>query len=70
LQNTTKRPENIKRIEKALNRPFMTDNIVHMFLDLAGIETKQYDASKSVINDAYVPRERLINGIRYEDLKD
>lgn len=66
----TKRLDNIKRIEHALNRPFMTDNLVHVLLDLAGIETKQYDASKSVINEDYIPRERLISGIRYEDLRE
>ena len=66
----TKRLDNIKRVENALNKPFMTDNLVHVLLDLAGIETKQYDPSKSVINEAYVPRERLINRIRYEDLRE
>ena len=65
----TKRLANIKRIKNALDKPFMTDNFIHMLLDLAGIQTKQYDASKSVINDVYIPRERVINGIRYEDLR-
>ena len=64
-----KRLENVERIKASLNKPFMTDNLVHVMLDLANIETKQYDASKSVVNNNYILKDRFINGIRYEDLK-
>ena len=48
----------------------MTDKLVQVILDLAKIETKQYDATKSVINKAYIPRERVVvNGIKYEELR-
>lgn len=65
-----KRPENVKRIQKALNRPYMTDNLVHTIIDLAGITTKQFDATKSVVNEAFVIRDRIVaDGKKYEDLR-
>ena len=61
---------NITRIKNSLDKPFMTDNLVHVLLDLAGIETKQYDATKSVINEKYIPRERVVvDGLKYESLR-
>ena len=66
-----KRPNNIERIKGSLNKPFMTDSLVHVLLDLAGIETKQYDATKSVINEKYIPRERVVvDGLKYESLRE
>ena len=47
----------------------MTDNLVHVLLDLAGITTRQYNPQKSLINSSYIPAERVINGIKYEDLR-
>ena len=64
-----KRPDNISRIQNSLNEPFMTDNLAHLLLDLANIETTQYDSSKSVINKNYISRPRIINGLKYEDLR-
>ena len=65
-----KRLENVERIKASLNKPFMTDNLVHVMLDLSGIETKQYDPTKSIINQSFKPRDRIvINGMKYEDLR-
>lgn len=48
----------------------MTDLLAHTLADLAGIETKQFDATKSIVNDAFVPRDRIIfNNKKYEDLR-
>ena len=64
-----KRPDNVQRIKNAVNKPFMTDNLAQVMLDLANIETKQYDSTKSVVNPSYIIKDRVINGIKYEDLK-
>ncbi len=65
-----KRSNNIERIKGSLNKPFMTDNLVHVLLDLAGIETKQYDATKSVVNEKFIPRDRIVvDGLKYEMLR-
>ena len=48
----------------------MTDNLVHTIIDLAGITTKQFDATKSVVNEAFVIRDRIVaDGKKYEDLR-
>ena len=65
-----KRPENVERIKRALNRPFMTDNLSHAIIDMAGITTKQFEATKSVVNDAFTERPRIVtNGKKYEELR-
>ncbi len=65
-----KRQQNIDRIKSALNKPFMTDNLVHVLLDIVGIKTKQYNPTKSAINKDYIPTERIVvNGIKYEELR-
>lgn len=64
-----KHPKTVAAVKNAINRPYMTDNLVHTLLDLAKIQTKQYDTTKSVINDKFVEIPRIVNGIRYEDLR-
>lgn len=64
------RPYKVKAIERSLHKPFMTDNLVHVLLDLADIETRQYDATKSLINPSYIIRDRIVvNGLKYEELR-
>ncbi len=63
-------PSIVENIKSSLDKPFMTDNLVHVILDLAKIQTKQYDATKSVINPAFVARDRIVtNGLKYEELR-
>jgi len=53
-----------KQVENAKNKPFMTDDISHMFLYLAGIKCKYYNDSKNVLSDSFdVNRKRLVEGI-------
>ncbi|WP_425883668.1 phosphoethanolamine transferase [Parabacteroides sp. ASD2025] len=55
------------RIVKSLDRPYMTDDIIHTILDLTGIHTFYYDSTKSVVNDCYdETRTRLVNGVDYD----
>ena len=54
-------PDIIKLIETSVNRPFMTDDLPHLMLDLAGIECEWFEPSRSLINDQYnVNRKRLL----------
>lgn len=63
-------PTIVENIKSSLDKPFMTDNLVHVILDLAKIQTKQYDATKSVINPGFVARDRIVtNGLKYEELR-
>ena len=45
----------------------MTDDIIHVVLDLLSIKTTDYDSSKSVINDDFdVNRPRIFAGCIYD----
>ena len=46
-------PDLEQRIAVSTNRPFMTDDIIHVLLDLMNIETKEYDPAKSVIHEKF-----------------
>lgn len=57
------------RIKRSVDRPFMTDDMIHVILDLTSIETVEYDATKSVINDNFDDkRERVYNGKIYNKI--
>lgn len=56
-------PEKVKQIDEAVNRPYMTDDLPHTILDLAGIKSMSYDSTKSVVNSGFNSiRTRLVNG--------
>lgn len=61
-----KYPKIVKKIEKSVNNPYMTDDLVHTILDIAEIETKEYDKTRSVINDNFnSKRKRIYSGKEY-----
>lgn len=54
-------PDIIKRINDSVDRPFMTDDLPHLMLDLAGIKCDWFEPSRSLINGQYnVNRKRLL----------
>ncbi len=54
-------PEMVEKIRKAAKRPFETDDIPHLMLELAGIKCKYFVPSRSIINDKFnANRTRLI----------
>lgn len=60
-------PEKWQALQAAVNRPYMTDDFIHTLLDLLDIRTPEYDAKKSVINPAFVPRpHRMVQGHDYD----
>lgn len=63
-----KHPDIIARIAESVNRPFMTDDLPHLMLDLAGISTSWYNPTKSIINSNYnSKRKRLVGYVsRYD----
>lgn len=65
-------PQIAKRIQKAQNRPFMSDNFMHAFFDLLGIECVDLDYRASIFSPRYNEnRARIIYGIDYDkELKD
>lgn len=60
-------PEVVAQVERALDRPYMIDDLPHMMLDIAGIECEWFDPTRSVINDRFnQSRKRLLLDL-YQD---
>lgn len=56
-------PETVSRIKESVHRPFMTDDLSHLLFDIANIETKWYEPTRSLINRKYNDkRKRIITG--------
>ena len=65
----------VRRIKESLSQPFMTDDLPHLLMDIANIETKWYNPTRSPINGKYNNRRiRKINvtkqakGIDYDSI--
>ncbi len=55
------------QIASSINRPYMTDDMIHTVLDIAGIETPEYDPAKSIINPKFdSSRKRIYLGMQYD----
>ena len=55
-------------IKQATNRPYMSDDLIHTLCDIAGIYPKEYEPSRSVINDKFdFGRKRMFHGVDYDD---
>ena len=64
-------PEIVSRIKESVHRPFMTDDLPHLLFDIAGIETKWYEPTRSLINSRYNDkRKRIIKGISLKGCMD
>lgn len=62
-----KYPEKIERIRAALDRPYMTDDVMHTLLDLIDVKTAEFDPKKSVVNDEFdASRKRIFNEKDYD----
>ena len=60
-------PEKWQQICVAVQRSYMTDDMIHTLLDLFDIRTPEYDASKSLVNAAFkVHRTRIVQGVDYD----
>ncbi len=62
-----KYPKIVEKIEKSVNKPYMTDDLIHTILDIAEIETKEYDKTRSIINNNFnSKRKRIYSGKEYD----
>ena len=61
-------PELQARLAGAVDRPYMTDDMIHTLLDLMQISTPEYNPAKSILNPAFdASRKRLLKGgVAYE----
>ncbi|MBQ3448160.1 MAG: phosphoethanolamine transferase, partial [Synergistaceae bacterium] len=60
-------PELEARIASSVDRPYMTDDMIHTLLDIMSIETPEYDPAKSIINPKFdSSRPRIYSGMLYD----
>ncbi len=60
-------PEKWAAIRSAVDRPYMTDDMIHTILDLADIRTREFDPAKSLVNPAFdAARVRMVQGKDYD----
>ena len=66
-----RRPEKWQAICGAVDRPYMTDDMIHTVLDLMDIRTEEFDASKSLLSPSFkASRQRIVQGRNYDmDMK-
>jgi|WetSurMetagenome_2_1015567.scaffolds.fasta_scaffold00156_12 heptose-I-phosphate ethanolaminephosphotransferase len=64
-------PEITEKIANSLQRPYMTDDIGHTILELAGLKCEYFDETRSIINKEFNSnRIRMLNeGVDYNTLK-
>ena len=64
-------PEIVRRIKAARDLPFMTDNLSHLLLYLAGIHCPEYRSDYNPLEDDYnAERPRILKGqVDYNELK-
>jgi len=62
-----KYPEKWAAIQASVNRPYMTDDMIHTVLDLSDIHTAEFDPAKSIVNDKFdASRKRIFNDLDYD----
>ena len=54
-------PDIAAAVARSVDRPYMTDDLPHLLLDLAGIRCDCYDPTRSVVNERFdTSRARLL----------
>ena len=62
-----KYPEKWAALQRAVDRPYMTDDMIHTILDIADIYTDDYRPEKSLINPEFdASRRRIFSGLDYD----
>jgi heptose-I-phosphate ethanolaminephosphotransferase len=62
-----KYPEKWAAVQASVNRPYMTDDMIHTVLDLSDIHTAEFDPAKSIVNDKFdASRKRIFNDLDYD----
>ena len=57
-----KHPKIYEKLKASVHRPYMSDDLIHTVLDIAGIQTPDFDPTRSIINDQFNEKRRRIVG--------
>ena len=59
----------LEEVSEAVNRPFMIDNVCHIFFHLADLQTSVYVKERDVTSSEFKPRKReTIGGVDYDKI--
>lgn len=60
--------ENINNVKSSLNRPYSSEDVIYSLIDLANINYSEHKPEKSIINENFTPKERIVHsdGIIYK----
>lgn len=62
-----KYPDKMSQIRYAEDHPYMSDDMIHTFLDLMDIRTAEYEPARSIVNEQFdCTRKRIFNGRDYD----
>ncbi|MDQ0202895.1 phosphoethanolamine transferase [Pectinatus haikarae] len=60
-------PQKWASVTAAIDRPYMTDDMIHTILDIADIKTTEYEPERSIINVEFdASRQRMVQGRNYD----
>jgi len=51
------------------DRQYCTDDIIHSLMNLAGVRYKLYDPTRDIFSKEFTPKERYVQGKRYDDIQ-
>ena len=55
-----------EKIKNAINRPYMTDDVIHSILDISDIKTSETLVDKSIFFNLNIKKDRYIGHINYD----
>lgn len=60
-------PDKLKAIKSSVNRPYVTDDMIHSFLDIMEIKTADYEKTRSIFHDEFNSnRKRIYHNQDYD----
>jgi glucan phosphoethanolaminetransferase (alkaline phosphatase superfamily) len=60
-------PERVRQLREHANARLTTENTFESMIDLAGLTFPGHDTTRSIVNPAFVPRQRLVNAMGVVD---
>ena len=67
-----KNPHMVFNIRGNVDKPYTTDDVAHLILDMAGIDTPQFDPQRSIANVQFLPKKKrlVMNSVVYEEINE
>lgn len=57
-----KHPKLYEKLKASTHRPYMSDDLIHTILEIAGIQTQEFDPTRSIINERFNSQRKRMTG--------